>query len=185
MGERFDRLHDKHRAFIARQHLFFAASATADSRINLSPRSTDLFRVVSECRVLYLDRTGSGNETAAHLLADGRLTIMFCAFSGPPRILRLYGRGSLVQRWSETFDAIVRDCFADDLPAGARQVVQLNIDLVKESCGFGVPRFDYAGEREALERWAEDKGPAGIEAYWRERNRTSLDGDPTGIFPEE
>lgn len=169
------------RDFIARQHMFFTASAAAGTRVNISPRSTDFFRVLGDNSACYLDRTGSGNETAAHLKADGRLTIMFCAIDGPPMILRLYGRGTVLARDSAAYDALLTAQFRDTEPLGARQIVRLDFDLVKTSCGYGVPLFDYQGERDQMDRWAEAKGPDGIEAYWRDKNLVSMDGLPTGL----
>jgi hypothetical protein len=182
MAQRFASLEPKHRDFIARQHVFFTASATATGHINLSPRGTDMFRVLDANCVVYLDRTGSGNETAAHLLADGRLTIMLCAFDGPPLIMRLYGKGRTARRGGDEYQRLLAAHYADTEPLGARQMVLLDIDLVQTSCGYGVPLQDYAGERPTMDRWAEAKGPEGIEAYWHEKNLVSLDGFPTGLF---
>ena len=181
MAKDFPALTSHHRAFIARQHMFFTASAAAGGHVNLSPRSTDMFRVMGENAVCYLDRTGSGNETAAHLLADGRLTIMFCAVEGPPLILRLYGRGRVIGRGSAEYAQLLASAFDNTEPLGARQIVWLNFDLVKTSCGYGVPLFDYRSERDTMDKWAAAKGPDSIEAYWRENNVTSMDGLPTGM----
>ena len=114
MGERFPQLEPRHRDFIARQRIFFAASAAPNARVNVSPRGMDAFAVIDERTVAYLDRTGSGNETAAHLKADGRLTVMFCAFDGPPNILRLYGRGEALRRASRTYAELLKSAFAHD-----------------------------------------------------------------------
>lgn len=172
------------RDFIGKQRIFFTASAAVGTRINISPRSTDCFRLLGDNAACYLDRTGSGNETAAHLLADGRLTIMFCAVEGPPLILRLYGRGRVIARGSEEYTELLASHFAGKEPLGARQIVRLDFDLVKTSCGYGVPFFDYSGERDTMDRWAEAKGPDGIEAYWQDKNLVSMDGLPTGMKPE-
>ncbi len=184
MAQQFPALETKHRDFIARQRVFFTASAAATGHVNLSPRSTDLFRVLGPNQVVYLDRTGSGNETAAHLLADGRLTIMMCAFEGPPLILRLYGRGEVIQRGSGDYQALLAEWFGNEEPLGARQMIRLDFDLVQTSCGYGVPFHDYVGERPTMDKWAEAKGPDGIDAYQREKNQKSLDGFPTGLFDE-
>ncbi|MFJ6326671.1 MULTISPECIES: pyridoxamine 5'-phosphate oxidase family protein [unclassified Rhizobium] len=175
-----DRLHD----FIARQHIFFTASAAANSRVNLSPRETLCLRIISPNTAIYLDRTGSGNETSAHMKADGRLTIMFCAMEGPPMILRLYGRGRIIHRPSPEYRELLHTHYDGDEPLGARQIVWLDIDLVQTSCGFGVPLFSYEGERPSLDNWANAKGPDGIEEYWREKNVVSMDGLPTGLFDD-
>ncbi|HEY9013123.1 MAG TPA: pyridoxamine 5'-phosphate oxidase family protein [Devosia sp.] len=181
MAKDFPSLTPHHRDFIARQHMFFTATAAAGTRVNISPRSTDYFRVAGDNAACYLDRTGSGNETSAHLLADGRMTIMFCAVDGPPLILRLYGRGHVIHRDTERYAELLAALFDGREPLGARQIVWLDFDLVKTSCGYGVPLFDYQGERDTMDRWAEAKGPEGIEAYWREKNVVSIDGLPTGM----
>jgi hypothetical protein len=184
MAQRFPSLEPKHIEFIAGQHVFFTASATATGHINLSPRSTDMLRVLGPSRLVYLDRTGSGNETAAHLLADGRLTIMLCAFAGPPLIMRLYGAGRAIHRSTPAYRDLLEAHFADSEPLGARQMIELGVDLVQTSCGYGVPFHDYVGERPTMDRWAEAKGPDGLDAYQHDKNQTSLDGLPTGLFAE-
>jgi Pyridoxamine 5'-phosphate oxidase len=184
MGKQFPSLDASHRDFIARQRIFFAASAAPGARVNVSPRGTDAFAVIDERTVAYLDRTGSGAETAAHLKADGRLTIMFCAFAGPPNIMRLYGRGEVLRRGSRDYAELLGIAFGGAEPAGARQIVKLHLDLVQTSCGYGVPLFDYRGERPSLDNWARSKGEDGLEAYRREKNLVSIDGLPTGLFDE-
>ena len=181
MARFYPALEDKHRAFIVAQKLFFTATALADGRINLSPKGTDSFRIVGERRAAYLDLTGSGNETAAHLRHDGRITLMFCSFEGDPLILRLYGRGRVV-RQQDTDWAEWRAHFST-LPA-ERQIIVLDIESVQTSCGYAVPLFDYRGEREVLVRWAEKKGTLGLLEYWREKNRVSIDGLPTGLLED-
>ena len=153
-------------------------------RLNLSPKGLGAFRVIDANAVAYLDRTGSGSETSAHLRVDGRLTIMFCAFEGAPLILRLYGRGTAHPRGSSSYSRLLTEAFGGQEPPGARQIVTLAVDLVQTSCGFGVPLFDYQGERPSLTRWAESKTEAEIEDYWREKNSVSIDGLPTGLFAE-
>lgn len=184
MAKQFPTIDETHRAFIARQNVFFTASATAASRVNVSPRETACFRVLGERRVAYLDCTGSGSETAAHLRADGRLTLMFCAFQGPPLILRLYGRGCALRRDGADYAALLRSAYEDREPPGARQIVRLDVDLVQTSCGFGVPLFDYRGERETLSRWAASKGEEELDAYRRLKNARSLDGLDTGLVTD-
>lgn len=181
MAQEYASLTPALRDFIARQHIFFAASAAKDTRINISPRSTREFRVIGDNEICWLDLTGSGAETAAHMKGDGRLTIMFCAFEGPPNILRLYGRGEILHRDSAEFARMFAAHFGDERPVGTRQIVRLAVDLVKTSCGYGVPAFDYRQERPALDNWAANKGRDGVEAYWREKNVLSMDGLPTGI----
>ena len=184
MAKDYPALTAHHRDFIAAQHMFFTASAAVGSRINVSPRSTDMLRVLDDNSVVYLDRTGSGNETAAHLRADGRLTLMFCAVEGTPLILRLYGRGRVLRRGGAAYAALLAAHYGDTEPLGARQMVQLDFDLVKTSCGYGVPLFDYREERETMDRWAAAKGPEGLAAYWEDNNLTSIDGLPTGLLED-
>ena len=185
MAKMFDHIEPEHRRFIARQPVFFTASAAAGSRINLSPKGLDALRVLDERQVVYLDRTGSGNETAAHLAADGRLTLMFCAFGGAPLILRLYGRGEVLPRGGAAYQALLADHFAGAEPPGARQMVRLKVELVQTSCGYGVPLMAYEGDRESLDRWAQAQGPDGLVAYRAQKNRLSLDGLPTGLMEPE
>ena len=185
MAKQFASLHDTHRAFIRRQHIFFVASASQDTHVNVSPRSTDALRVLADNAVAYLDRIGSGNETAAHIRAGGRMTIMFCAFEGPPMILRLYGRGTVHHRGSAGFDRLLSEQYDGTAPLGTRQIVALEMDLVQTSCGFGVPMFDYRDERDTMDKWAQAKGAAGLDAYSRQKNRRSMDGLPTDLFGEE
>jgi hypothetical protein len=184
MAKQFARIEDTHKSFIARQRIFFTASAAQGTRINVSPRPTEALRLLDDLTAIYLDRTGSGNETAAHLLADGRLTFMFCAFEGPPVILRLYGTGRAIRRGSIDYRELLETHYAGDEPLGARQIIRLDIDLVQTSCGYGVPLFDYQGERASLDRWAEAKGADGLQVYWREKNLRSMDGLPTGLLDE-
>jgi Pyridoxamine 5'-phosphate oxidase len=176
----FDRIEPEHRTFIERQRLFFVATAAPGARVNLSPKGLDGIRVLGENRVAYLDLTGSGNETAAHLLADGRLTIMFCAFEGPPMILRLYGRGRVAPRGGDEYAEVLRSNFDRQEPPGARQLVVMEVEHVQTSCGYGVPRFEYVGERPSLINWAESKGEDGLAEYRTEKNTVSIDGLPTG-----
>jgi len=183
MAKFFERIDDRIRKFIGEQQMFFTASAPlVGGRVNLSPKGIDTFRVLDERRVCYLDLTGSGNETAAHLLADGRLTIMFCAVDGPPLILRLYGQVRAIKRGSDEYATLLAELYADAEPLGARQMMRLDFDLVKTSCGYGVPFYEYKGERETMDKWTRAKGVDGIEAYWREKNVASMDGLPTGLL---
>ena len=181
MSKMFDRIEPALREFIERQHIFFTASATGHSRINLSPKGSDSLRVLGPNAVAYLDQTGSGNEAAAHLRADGRLTIMFCAFEGAPMILRLYGRGIALPRGGDAYQTLLDDAFGGDEPPGARQIVVLDVESVQTSCGYSVPLYNYKDERPTLRNWAVRKGQNGIREYWREKNITSIDGLPTGM----
>jgi hypothetical protein len=182
MAQHFDHIPAAMQAFITRQHVFFTASATADSRINLSPKGSDCLRVLSDRAVVYLDQTGSGNETAAHIRADGRLTIMFCAFEGAPMILRLYGRGRVLPRGTAAYAALLASAFGGEEPPGARQIIALDVGSVQTSCGFSVPLMAFQDDRETLKNWARRKGEDGIRAYWRDKNAVTIDGLPTGLL---
>jgi hypothetical protein len=184
VAKQFERIEPLHREFIEKQRIFFNASAAAEGHVNVSPRDGAALRVLTANAVVYLDRTGSGNETAAHLLANGRLTLMFCAFEGPPLILRLYGKGRIVPRHGSEYADLLASKFAGAEPPGARQMVWLDVDLVQTSCGFGVPLFDYAGERDQLTRWALAKGETGLVEYRHLKNEQSIDGFPTGLFED-
>lgn len=182
MAQKYAAMEPAHQEFIRKQQIFFVASATAESRVNVSPKDVPSLRILDAQRVAYLDQTGSGNETAAHLRADGRLTLMFCALEGAPQILRLYGKGIVLARQGPEYAEMLAGAFGGAEPPGARQIVVLDVDLVQTSCGYGVPSFDFAGERATLRRWAEAKGEEGIEEYWRAKNVASIDGLPTGIL---
>lgn len=175
MGKQLDEITPELRSFIEEQPIFFVSSAplAAGGHVNLSPKGLDTFRVLGPTRVAYLDLTGSGNETAAHVAENGRLTIMFCAFAGSPRIVRLYCRGRVVSRGAEDWDEMA-GCFPE--LAGVRQVVVGEVELVQTSCGYGVPEMALVAPRDTLTRWAESKGEAAMAEYRRTRNRTSLDG---------
>ncbi|WP_346911764.1 pyridoxamine 5'-phosphate oxidase family protein [uncultured Roseibium sp.] len=184
MAKQFAELSDQHRAFIERQHIFFTATAAPTGRVNVSPRPTTALKVLSPNTVVYMDRTGSGNETAAHLRQINRMTVMFCAVDGPPQIMRLYGRGQILRSGTEAYAELLASAFGGEEPVGARQIVRLDFDLVQTSCGYGVPLYDYQGERPSLENWAAAKTPEEMEAYQRENNQVSIDGFPTGMFED-
>jgi hypothetical protein len=177
VGKVFDGIDDNLAAWLAAQHVFFVATAprSDDGHVNLSPKGLDSFAVLGPRRVAYLDLIGSGAETLAHLRENGRITFLFCAFEGPPRIVRLYGRGEAVEPGDAEWDALAA-CF----PAypSARSIVRAELVRVADSCGYGVPLYRYEAERTQLGAWAERKGPDGLRAYQRERNRESLDGLP-------
>ena len=178
MAKQFAAFEDDHRAFVAEQPVFFVASSAPGARLNLSPKGMDSLRILGPNRLIWLNLTGSGNETAAHLPLDPRMTVMWCSFGARPLILRAYGTARMLhQRDAEWADLAAR---LPDLP-GARQIVDMTVELVQTSCGYAVPRLDAAQERPVLRHWAEDKGHEGLRSYWRDRNGTSIDGLPTGI----
>ena len=179
MGKRFDRLSDAHTDFIAQQHIFFVGTAARDGRVNISPKGHDALRVMSPNRVCWLNLTGSGNETAAHLLDMDRMTLMFCAFEGNPMILRLYGQARAVHPRDDDWNELIG--LFPAIP-GARQVIDMRVDLVQTSCGFAVPQFDFVADRETLVDWAKKRGPKGMRDYWAKNNTETIDGKSTGIF---
>ncbi len=180
MAKFYQRLDGALREFIAEQKIFFTATAPADGRINLSPKGMDTLRCLDDRTVAYLDLTGSGNESAAHLAADGRMTIMMCSFGERPLVLRLYGRGRVVRPSDPEWGALHAH-----FPAfpGERQIVVLDLDSAQTSCGFAVPVYELKGERPTLVEWTLKKGEDGIREYRREKNRVSIDGLPA--YPGE
>lgn len=181
MGQVFDVLNDRLTEFIRGQHVFFVATAplAADGLVNLSPKGLDTFAVLDGHRVAYLDLTGSGVETIAHLRENGRIVVMFCAFEGPPRIVRLHGRGEAVLPDDHRFGALV-GLFAAH--PGVRSVIRIDVERVADSCGFGVPLLRFEEARSKLDEWAERKGPDGIARYQAKKNAQSIDGLP-GLTP--
>ena len=172
-------LEDKHRSFIAAQKLFFTATAPTDGRINLSPKGMDSLRIIDAQCVAYLDLTGSGNETAAHLLENPRMTIMFCAFEGKPLILRLYGTARAIH--PRDSDWLELSALLPEI-TGARQIFEMQVNLVQTSCGMAVPFMDFKAERKELSQHWEKLDAVGLEDYWRRKNTGSIDGKATRIF---
>lgn len=179
MAKFYTKLDDSLQQFITSQHLFFTATAPTSGRINLSPKGIDSFRCLDSSTVAYLDLTGSGNETAAHLLENGRMTIMFCSFTEKPLILRLYGYGRTVREGHPDWDEL---SVHFDITPGMRQIVVMTIDSVQTSCGFGVPLYEFKQHRDTLIDWAAKKGEDGIRQYWHDKNQISIDGLPTEIL---
>lgn len=178
MGKTFTEIKELHQIFIENQKMFFVSTAPRKGRINLSPKGMDSFRVGGANRVIWLNLTGSANETAAHLIEDARMTVMFCSFEQDPMILRLYGQARAVHPRDEEWQQLL-SLFPKQ--AGVRQVIVMDVDLVHTSCGYGVPLYEYRGERPLLNDWLEKKGEDGIRDYWESKNSISLDGKPTGI----
>lgn len=179
MGKVRPAIDDDLAAFLLAQPLFFVATAptAADGLVNVSPKGLPgSFAVLGSHEVAYRDLTGSGAETIAHLRDNGRITLMFCAFQGPPRIVRLHGRGEAVQLGDPRY-AQLDGLFADPLPGG-RAVVRIDVARVSDSCGYGVPRMSFERDRDQLVRWAGNRGEEGLAAYRAERNAASIDGLP-------
>ncbi len=167
------------RDFIEKQNMFFVGTAAPDGRVNVSPKGMDSLRVLDDNRVVWLNLTGSGNESAAHVAENDRMTLMFCAFEGSPLILRLFGHAKVIHprdpEWNELYPLLAPK-------PGARQIFDMQVDLVQESCGNGVPLFDFNEQRDILEQWAERRGEEGLQEYWEDRNQESIDGKPTHII---
>lgn len=181
MAKFSDSILDQHQHFIEKQKMFFVSTAplSANGHINLSPKGIDSFRVLSDQIVAYMDIVGSGNETSAHILENGRISFMFCAFEGAPNILRLYGTGRTVLPDDAEWPQLSAHF---ELQLSTRQIIVANIHKVQTSCGFSVPLYAHAGERDLAAKWAETKGIDGLEAYKAEKNRISIDGLPTALF---
>lgn len=177
MGSTYQSIDGQLAAFLSAQHVFFVATAPLDGEghVNLSPKGLDTFRVVDPYTVAYLDLTGSGIETVAHLRENGRIVFCFCAFEGPPRIVRLHGRGEVLEPSAPDF-ARLRPLFPAF--AGVRSVVRVEVRRIADSCGYAVPLMRYEGDRRQLVAWTEKKGPEGVAGYQATRNRRSLDGLP-------
>ena len=181
MADFYSQLSDDLIDFINQQHIFFIATAPREGRINLSPKGMNTFRCLSPTRVAYLDLTGSGNETSAHIQDNQRITVMFCSFDRKPLILRLYGDGQIVHpgdpQWSELLSAF------DPCP-GMRQIIVIDIDSLQTSCGYAVPVMTFKEERQTLIKWTEQKSPDELIRYRLEKNARSIDGIPTRPFPD-
>lgn len=177
MGKTYECITPQIKAFIEAQQMFFVATAPTDTEqhVNVSPKGLDSFRVLDEHTVVYADLVGSGIETVAHLQDNGRIVVMFCAFEGPPKIVRLHGKGEVIA----SADAGFED-YASMFPGytGLRSFIRIHCTRVSDSCGFSVPLYDYQGQRSQLTDWADVKGMTGINEYVREKNATSIDGLP-------
>lgn len=175
MAKTYPEIDERLRRFIEAQHLFFVATAplSADGHVNLSPKGLDSLRILNSQEIAYLDYVGSGAETIAHLRENGRIVIMLCAFEGPPNIVRLHGRGSVLKPPDPEYESL-RSKFPPD--AAARALIRVRLDRISDSCGFGVPLYEFLGERSQLDAWSAHKGPDGLAAYQREKNARSLDG---------
>lgn len=180
MANRFSSILPEYQEFIQRQHVFFVGSAplSQEGHVNLSPKGYDSFRILSDQKVAYLDLAGSTNETSAHIVENGRVTIMFCAFEGAPSVLKLYGTGKVVlpdtQQWDELYPLF------NPLP-GARQIIVVDVHMVQNSCGFAVPFMTYTSERKKLKEVAIQMGEEALKKYAYEKNLESIDGLPTAF----
>lgn len=176
MGKKYAEIKDEHQQFIRDQKVFFVGTAAGTGQVNVSPKGMDTFRIINENKIVWLNLTGSGNETAAHLIQNNRMTIMFCSFEAKPLILRLYGRAKIYHDRDEEFKAL--SPLFPSIP-GTRQIIEMDVDLVQTSCGFAVPLMEFKEDRMVLNTWAEKKGEDNIREYWKEKNRQSIDGFDT------
>ena len=178
MGKQFDALAAPHIKFITAQHIFFVATAASDGRVNVSPKGMDSLRVMAPDRIVWRNLTGSGNETAGHLASVNRMTLMWCGFERQAMIMRAYGTAQTLHVGDDGFDALNAMFFNSP---GARQIYDMQVEMVQTSCGYAVPFYDYVEDRQVLQDWAKDKGTEGVRSYWRERNQKTLDGKPTHV----
>ena len=178
MGAQYESIEQKQQEFIEQQQMFFVATAARTGRVNVSPKGLDSLRVLGPNRVVWVNGTGSTNETAAHLLDFPRMTLMFCAFEGQPMILRVYGTARTLHEGDEDWDSL-HGLFPDF--RGARNIFDLTVDSVITSCGFGVPLFEFDDQRDLMVSWAEKRGPEGLRTYRETKNQVSIDGFPTGL----
>ncbi|GGF77252.1 pyridoxamine 5'-phosphate oxidase family protein [Wenyingzhuangia marina] len=179
MGKKFTEIAPELQEFIKNQKIFFVGTAAETGNVNVSPKGMDSFRVINKNKIAWLNLTGSGNETAAHLLKNDRMTIMFCAFEGKPMILRLYGTAKIYHPRDQEYQDFI-DLFPET--PGSRQVIEMEVDLVQTSCGYAVPFMDYKEDRTVLKNWAQKQGQEKIETYWEEKNTVSIDGFETRIL---
>jgi hypothetical protein len=177
MGKVYEQIDNKLAGWLGQQHLFFVSTAplSQEGLVNCSPKGMDTFRILDPHTVAYLDLTGSGVETIAHLKENGRIVVMFCAFEGTPKIVRLHGRGAVLEPGQAAFSAL-RPRFADH--PGVRSIIRIDVQHVSDSCGYAVPRYAHQEDRDTLRKWAEQKGPDGLAHYRAENNAHSLDGLP-------
>ena len=177
MAKEFESITPELAEWIGRQRLFFVATAplAETGLVNCSPKGLNSLRILGPREVAYLDLTGSGVETIAHLRENGRIVIMFCAFEGPPKIVRLHGTGSALLPGTDEFDRL-RPQFPEH--AGTRSLIHVEVNRISDSCGYSVPRYEFVEDRDTLDRWAESKGREGVRAYQQQENLRSLDGLP-------
>ena len=183
MGKLYDSINEELAAWIASQHMFFVATAplSKSGSVNCSPKGGNAFRVLGPSEVAYQDLTGSGAETIAHLRENGRIVVMFCAFEGPPKIVRLHGRGAVITPGHARYEELVT---AFPAHLGTRAIILIDVDRVSDSCGYGVPLYAFKGPRDALDKWSQNKGAEKLKEYRRTRNAVSIDGLP-GVETED
>lgn len=181
MAKIFSEISQEFQDFILDQKMFFVGTAADEGQVNISPKGMDSFRVINPNKIVWLNLTGSGNETAAHLIKNNRMTILFCSFKEKPLILRLYGKAKIFHNRDKAYHTYI-DLFPKI--AGSRQIIEMEVDQVQTSCGYAVPFMDFKEERTQLRSWAEKQGEERIKKYWKEKNSFSIDDFETKIFDE-
>jgi len=179
MAVKFESINQEHRAFIERQKMFVVGSAGAEGFINVSPKGMDSLRILDDKTIIWLNYTGSGNETSAHVQENGRMTIMFNSYDDVPMIMKLYGQAEVFHRGDSEWESFIAHFPKTE---GARQIFKLHIELLLTSCGYAVPKYEFIEERKTLQKWIEQKGEEGIKAYWQEHNTKTLNGVKTNIM---
>lgn len=182
MAKQFDQIEAEHRSFIEAQPIFFCGTAATDGRVNVSPKGMDSLRVMGPNRIVWMNYTGSGNETAGHLLDVNRMTLMWCSFTTQPRILRAYGSARTVHERDADWHRLIAPF---DDRAAARQIYDMTVEMVQTSCGYAVPFMDFAGERDTLAGVNGKLGKDGARDYWRRKNMHTIDGRPTGVLEKD
>ncbi len=179
MAKQFDTLEADHQKFIGEQHLFFTGSAAADGLVNVSPKGMDTLHIADPNRIIWMNLTGSGNETAGHILENPRVTLMWCSFTTRPLIMRVYGTAKAINPGDDEWDA-----HASHFPPhrGARQIFDVQVDMVQTSCGWGVPFMDFNRDRDTMQKYIDGKTDQGFRDSWVKNNAVTLDGKPTGVF---
>lgn len=182
MAKQFPTIEPAHQKFIESQHMFFVGSSAPTGRVNISPKGMDSLRILSPNRLVWLNYSGSGNETAGHLLQSNRMTVMWCSFTTRPMIMRAYGTAKTVHprdaEWAELSEHF-------NAGLGARQFFDMDVNMLQTSCGWAVPFMDFNRERDTLEKWADDKGQSGVETHWQEKNQYTIDNAPTKILESD
>jgi len=179
MAIKFESINKEHKAFIEKQKMFVIGSAGADGFINVSPKGMDTLRILDDKTVIWLNYTGSGNETSAHVQENGRMTIMFNSYDNTPMIMKLYGQAKVFHSADKDWNTLIAHFPKTE---GARQVFKLHVELLLTSCGYAVPKYEFVEERKTLEKWVEKKGQKGIKEYWQENNLETLDGVKTNVM---
>ncbi|MCX8951858.1 pyridoxamine 5'-phosphate oxidase family protein [Ruegeria sp. NA] len=178
MSKQFPQLDDAHQKFIEDQHMFFVGTAGTEGKVNISPKGMDSLRVLGPNRIVWMNLTGSGNETAGHLMQVNRMTLMWCSFTTRPLILRTYGTARTLHVGDDGWDELA-NLFPNH--RSARQIYDQSIEMVQTSCGYAVPFMEFQSDRDTMQKWVDGKTDGDIRSYWAEKNSQTIDGEPTGV----